>query len=56
MDQHQFFEVPKGLEAIPAHMSAALQEMRLVTEEVSRTHAYKTDHHTMTEHNWQTKD
>ncbi|KAE8550735.1 hypothetical protein TMatcc_008789 [Talaromyces marneffei ATCC 18224] len=34
MDQHQFFEVPKGLEAIPAHMSAALQEMRLVTEEL----------------------
>jgi hypothetical protein len=38
MDQHQAVEVPEGLEGIPAHMSAALHEMRLVTDAVSTTH------------------
>jgi hypothetical protein len=41
MDQHRLIEVPEGLERIQAHMSAALQEMRLVTDEVSRPHADK---------------
>lgn len=41
MDQQRLFEVPEGLEATPGHMSAALHEMRQVTDEVSRTHTDK---------------
>jgi hypothetical protein len=40
MDQQRVFDVP-GLEATPGHMSAALHEMRQVTDEVSRTHTDK---------------
>ena len=40
MDQQRVFDIP-GLEATPGHMSAALHEMRQVTDEVSRTHTDK---------------
>lgn len=48
MDPQLLFEVPEGLEATPGHMSAGLQEIRLVTDEVSTTRADTYAHHTAT--------